>query len=111
MMAPRFQKMNVAGLGNSVGTPVDGISAEVLVVDSFDELEAKQDQVHGKIVVFNAAWVSYGATVQYRSQGASRAAKYGAVAALIRSVTPFSIASVHTGVMSYSGGMVIDVAT
>jgi carboxypeptidase Q len=60
-----------------------------------------KDQVKGKIVVYNEDWVDYGTTVQYRVNGASRAAKYGAVAALVRSVTPNSIESVHTGIQFY----------
>ena len=58
-------------------------------------------QAKGKIVVYNEEFVSYGVTVRYRSRGASMAAKYGAVAALIRSVTPKSINSPHTGWQSY----------
>lgn len=55
----------------------------------------------GKIVVYNPDWVSYGATVQYRSHGASRASSVGAVAALVRSVTPFSLNTPHTGQQFY----------
>lgn len=58
-------------------------------------------QVKGKIVVYNEPYVSYGETVKYRSHGAVEAAKLGAVATLIRSVTPFSIASPHTGWQDY----------
>ncbi len=65
---------------------------------TFDELEANKDKIKGKIVVYNEQWTTYGDSVQYRSNGASRAAKYGAVAALVRSVASFSIYSVHTGV-------------
>lgn len=51
----------------------------------------------GKIVVYNQDYEGYGVSVAYRSQGAARASKLGAVASLIRSVTPFSIDSPHTG--------------
>ena len=48
-------------------------------------------------MVYNQDFISYGASVTYRVAGASRAAKYGAVASLIRSVTPLSVDSPHTG--------------
>lgn len=51
------------------------------------------NQVAGKIVVFNEPFISYEKTVKYRGYGAIEAAKLGAVATLIRSVTPFSIDS------------------
>lgn len=54
-------------------------------------------QAKGKIIVYNQQYVSYGKTVQYRALGAREAAKVGGVASLIRSVTPFSIYSPHTG--------------
>ena len=54
-------------------------------------------QVRGKIVVFNYEWVNYGVSGRYRIFGAQRAAAVGAVATLIRSATPFSINSPHTG--------------
>ena len=47
--------------------------------------------------MYNQVYVSYGVSVAYRTQGASRAARYGALATLIRSVTPLSINSPHTG--------------
>lgn len=68
-----------------------GIEAEVLVVNSFDELKRRASEAVGKIVVYNQEFVSYGETVAYRAFGASEAAKVGAVASLIRSVTPYSI--------------------
>src|SRR5678810_1184449 len=68
---------------------------------SFEELDRLGEQVRGKIVVYNAPYANYGATVAYRLQGASRAARYGAVAALVRSITPVSLQTPHTGAMGY----------
>jgi len=101
MLTPVPRKLQMLGLGNSVGTPAEGISAEAVVVRSFDELDRLGEQVRGKIVVYNAPFVNYGATVSYRSEGASRAARYGAVAALVRSITPVSLQTPHTGAMTY----------
>jgi carboxypeptidase Q len=70
-------------------------------VKNSSELEKVKDKVKGKIVCFNNEWTTYGQTVDYRVSGASYAAKYGAVGVLVRSVTPESIYSVHTGVMHY----------
>lgn len=102
LTSPVARKLAMLGLGNSVGTPPEGIMAEAIVVRTFDELEARASEVRGKIVVYNAPFTNYGATVQYRGAGASRAAKYGAVAALVRSVTPVSLQSPHTGAMNYA---------
>lgn len=101
LLTPVPRKLQMLGLGNSIGTPVEGISAEAVVVRSFAELDRLGEQVRGKIVVYNAPYVNYGATVAYRSQGASRAARYGAVAALVRSITPVSLQTPHTGAMNY----------
>ena len=101
MPTPVPRKLQVLGLGNSIGTPAEGISAEAIVVRSFAELDRLGEQVRGKIVVYNAPYVNYGATVAYRLQGASRAARYGAVAALVRSITPVSLQTPHTGAMNY----------
>ena len=101
MTTPVARKLTVLGLGNSVATPAEGITAEAVVVRSFEELEKLGEQVRGKIVVYNAPYVSYGVTVSYRGSGASRAARYGAVAALVRSITPVSLQSPHTGALRY----------
>ena len=99
--APRSLKLAMLGLGNSVGTPAQGIAAEAVVVRNFAELDALGERVRGKIVVYNVPYTNYGATVQYRSSGPSRAARYGAVAAIVRSVTPVSLQSPHTGGLNY----------
>jgi len=101
LLTPVPRKLQMLGLGNSVGTSPEGISAEAVVVRDFGELDRLGEQVRGKIVVYNAPFTSYGATVAYRMQGASRAARYGAVAALVRSITPVSLQTPHTGAMAY----------
>ena len=101
MVTPVPRKLQMLGLGNSVGTPAQGIAADAIVVRSFAELDRLGEQVRGKIVVYNAPYVNYGATVQYRLHGASRAARYGAVAALVRSITPLALQTAHTGAMNY----------
>jgi carboxypeptidase Q len=90
------------GLGNSVGTGGAPIEAEVLVVRSFADLDAKSARVKGRIVLFNVPYSTYGETVQYRSAGPSRAAAMGAVAALVRSVGPQGLRTPHTGALRYS---------
>jgi carboxypeptidase Q len=99
---PVGRKLPMLGLGNSVGTPPEGVTAEAVVVRSFDELEALGEKVRGKIVVYNVPFTTYGQTVTYRGAGASRAAKYGAVAVLVRSVTPVSLQTPHTGSLRYA---------
>ncbi|XP_036931456.1 carboxypeptidase Q-like isoform X2 [Acanthopagrus latus] len=105
MIVPRPKSLAILGLGSSVGTPPEGIEAEVLVVKSFEELNRRASEAVGRIVVFNQPFVSYGETVAYRAFGASEAAKVGAVATLIRSITPFSINSPHTGWQDYKDGV------
>ncbi len=102
---PYRKKLAVLGLGGSIATPPDGIEAEVLVVRSFDELEARRDEARGRIVVFNVPFTTYGETVRYRVMGAVAAARAGAVASLVRSVTPHSLYTPHTGSMRYEQGV------
>ena len=101
MLSPLPRKLPMLGLGNSIGTPSAGLTADVVVVRSFDELDALGERLRGMIVVYNVPFTTYGATVRYRGAGASRAARYGAVAALVRSVTPVSLQTPHTGAMNY----------
>ncbi|KAM4736441.1 carboxypeptidase Q-like [Anableps anableps] len=105
MIVPKTKSLAMLGLGSSVGTPPEGIKAEVLVVQSFEELKRRASEATGRIVVFNQPFISYSETVSYRVFGASEAAKVGAVATLIRSITPFSINSPHTGLQIYQDGV------
>ncbi len=114
LLTPRTVKMPMLALGGSVGTPPDGITADVVVVKDFDALdaliEADADAVRGKIVAYDFAMrqfdpkrgAGYGEAVNYRVNGASRAAQHGAVAVFVRSVTARSFSTPHTGMLSYN---------
>jgi len=102
LVAPVKKQLHMLGLGMSVGTPKDGITADVVFVHTFDELDAIPDaQVKGKIVVFNPGWHGYGVGATYRAVGPSRAAAKGAVAVLVRSATPLAQQLPHTGALFY----------
>ncbi len=103
MVEPLRKPLFMLGLGGSVATPPEGITADVIAVSSFDELEKLgRRAVEGRIVLYDAPFTTYDQTVVYRSNGASRAARLGAVAALVRSITPRSLRDPHTGAMQYS---------
>jgi carboxypeptidase Q len=103
VVEPVKRTLSMLGLGMSVGTKRGGVTAEVVVVQDYAELDRLGETgVRGKIVCYNVPYTSYGATVAYRSGGASRAAKLGAVAMLIRSVGPTSLRTPHTGSLRYT---------
>ncbi len=104
LTSPYEIDLPMLGLGRSAGTPPEGIEAEVLTVRSFEELATRAAEVPGKIVLFAPPWEGYGPNVKYRSQGASEAAKLGAVACLIRPAG-FGANTPHTGVMRYEDGV------
>jgi len=104
IVSPRRQRLVMLGLGNSLGTTPAGIEADVLVVRSYEELDAAGSRVKGRIVAFNVPFTTYGETVQFRSNGPSRAAMLGAVAALVRSVGPPGLRLPHTGALRYADG-------
>ncbi len=102
ILSPVTKPLHMLGLGMSVATPPGGLDAEVVVVNDFAELaKLGRDRVQGKIVVFNAPYEGYGRTVMYRVNGPSRAAALGAVAVLVRSITPLAVQLPHTGTLVY----------
>ncbi len=101
LVKPYRRPLVMLGLGGSVATPSGGITAPVLIVSSFDELESRRAEAKGKIVLFDAPFTNYPDTRRYRTDGPSAAARAGAVACLIRSVASNSIRSPHTGRTSY----------
>ena len=110
------QSLELSTLGGSVATPAQGITAEVLVVKSFTDLNARAKQAKGRIVVFDVpfdqsladnglASSAYAQVVAYRVGGASAAAKVGALAALVRGAGGADYRLLHTGVMAYEEGV------
>lgn len=117
MAAGTTQKVVLTALGGSVATPADGMTAPVVVVNNFEELNALgESKVKGKIVLFNYKFDeqlavqgfgedAYGQAVAYRGGGASAAARLGAVAALNRSAGGKEYRLPHTGAMFYAAGV------
>jgi carboxypeptidase Q len=103
------KSLDVIALGNSIGTVAKGITADVIEIKSFDDLETKKDEIKNKIVFYNykfnptyiRTFQSYGDAVRYRGGGASRAAKYGALAVIVRSMTHSTDNNPHTGSLRY----------
>jgi hypothetical protein len=102
-------ELRVCALGGSIGTPAGGITAEVVEVRNWESLEKLADSARGKIVFLNRpmppdrldTFDAYGAAADQRAWGAMRAAKVGAVAVLVRSMTLSLTRHCHTGVMVY----------
>ncbi len=102
IVTPVVKPFHMLGLGMSVATPPEGLTAQAVVVPDFAALDKLgRAGVQGKIVVFNVPYKGYGQTVQYRINGASKAAAYGAVAVLVRSITPLAVQLPHTGTLQY----------
>lgn len=107
--AGRTVPLSVCALGGSVRTAANGIRARVMEVHDFEELERRQQEAKGRMVFFNRpmdpthldTFESYGGAADQRVYGASRAAKFGAVAVLVRSLTMKHDDVPHTGIMLY----------
>jgi carboxypeptidase Q len=102
IVTPHPSPLVMLGLGGSVGTGATPLEAEVLVVRNYGDLDANGGKAKGRIVLFNVPFTTYGETVQYRTNGASRAAAYGAVASLVRAVGLKGLRTPHTGGLRYA---------
>jgi hypothetical protein len=100
----------ICALGNSIGTPKKGLSAQIIEIKNYKELDSLGEKnIKGKIVFFNVYFdhkhlstgECYGETVTYRYAGPSKAAKYGAVGSIVRSMSSINNDFPHTGVMGY----------
>ena len=102
--------LNICALGGSVATPALGLTANIVEIQNFDELESLgKEALEGKIVFYNrpmqadliSTFDAYGGCVDQRHKGAVEAAKYGAVGVIVRSMNLRLDDLPHTGNMSY----------
>jgi hypothetical protein len=107
-------ELTISGLGTSVGTSDEGITARIIEVKTFGDLEKLGiENVSGKIVFFNRpmdptfynTFAAYGQAAYQRTSGASEAAKYGAIGVIVRSLTTSLDDFPHTGVLYYKEGI------
>lgn len=109
----RHQPLHLTALGNSPGTPPGGVTGQVVEVGSLEELAALGERVRGKVVLFQHAMgegQGYGEVVRLRSRGPAAAARQGAVAALVRSLSSASLRTPHTGQTAFGAGPAIPAA-
>ena len=108
------RELSIAALGLSVGTTENGVVSGVVEVHDFEELKILgRKRIEGKIVFFNRpadnklinSFSGYGGAVNQRTQGASEASKYGAIAVIVRSATQELDDFPHTGVLRYEDGV------
>ncbi len=106
-------QLEVCALGGTIGTPEFGVIGEVIEVQNFEEVKALGKSAQGKIIFYNRAldrtlmttFKAYGGAVDQRSRGAIEAAKVGAKAVLVRSMTTALDDVPHTGAMRYDDGV------
>ena len=103
--------VHIAALGMTVATPKNGLTAPIIEVQSLKELETLgADVIKGKIVFFNRPFDpkfietlrAYGTAGDQRFAGPAAAAKYGAVGAIVRSLTESLDFYPHTGATAYT---------
>jgi hypothetical protein len=111
LLLPIPLRLSLCALGGSVGTPPGGVEADVVEATSLEAVDALGEKAKGKIVFIwqvmerGPTGAGYGATVPIRSNGASRAARVGAAAVVIRSVATSSARFPHTGALDYADGV------
>lgn len=109
LVEPREEPIRMLGLGMSIGTPPEGVTGPVVVVQDEESFDKAGDRMKGAIVLFNnpmPQWTEeggshYGQCVRFRGKGPQIAAGNGAIACLVRSVTAHSLRSPHTGATHY----------
>jgi carboxypeptidase Q len=113
LVRPVERRLALLGLGGTVPTPAAGVEADLVVAPSFEALDALGERARGKIVLYThrlepvgpGQTPSYRTAYPFRAEGATRAARHGGVAALVRSLATGSLRSPHTGTMDYGAGV------
>jgi len=106
LVSPIDQPLAMLSLGPSISTPPGGLTAPVVVVDSYEELDrVGRSGIEGRIVLFDYPWTTYPAAAEFRSRGPARAAALGAVAGLVRSATPKHDDTPHTAWLKQPEGV------
>jgi carboxypeptidase Q len=111
LLLPIPLRLSLCALGGSVGTPPEGVEADVVEATSLEAVDALGEKAKGKIVFIwkvmerGPSGAGYGVTVPIRTDGASRAARVGAAAVVIRSVATSNARFPHTGMMVYADGV------
>ena len=113
VLAPYPQKLQLIGLGRSPSTPPGGIEAEIALFHSYaDLLAAPEGSLAGKIAVVTQPMTraqdgsGYGVASTWRTRGAGEAAKRGAVAYLVRSISTAETRPPHAGAMSSTSAVI-----
>lgn len=103
------ERLSITALGGSIGTNGE-LRAPLVEVRYLDDLDTLgREAIEGRIVLFNRPMdpllintgAAYGGAFDQRSDGASRAAMYGAKGVLVRSLTHALDTFPHTGSMRY----------
>ena len=99
----------ICALGGSIATSEDGVSGEVIEVQSLEEAKTLGEKLRGKIVFFNRpfdatliqTFKAYGGCVDLRGRGISVKGRFGVLGVIVRSMTHSIDDYPHTGAMSY----------
>src|SRR5207237_1808535 len=102
---PPRHALTILGLAGAIATPPGGLEADVLVVESFNELRRRAADAKGKTVLFNEPFTNYADTVSYRTGSARAGAQVGAVGILVRSIGPVGLRTPHTGSVQYQADL------
>ncbi|XP_064486043.1 carboxypeptidase Q-like [Ornithodoros turicata] len=101
LVKPERKDLHIFGLGGSVATPPGGLTAPLIVVHSFEQIQIRSLNLNGKIVLYLPEWKGPRNYASYLLQGTTEAAKQGARACLFRAPEPLTGAALYAGLVQY----------